>query len=86
MLNSLSHYLPKLRNLSLQGNGFKQWRDLDFLSGRKQKLQNLRELIMIDNPLRDFELKNNRGDNYQRLVQFSATLSERDIDYVAIVK
>lgn len=41
---------------------------------------------MIDNPLRDFELKNNRGDNYQRLVQFSATLSERDIDYVAIVK
>lgn len=86
MLNSLSHYLPKLRNLSLQGNGLKQWRDLDFLSGRKQKLQNLRELIMIDNPLRDFELKNNRGDNYQRLVQFSATLSERDIDYVAIVK
>lgn len=86
MLNSLSHYLPKLRNLSLQGNGLKQWRDLDFLSGRKQKLQNLRELIMIDNPLRDFELKNNRGDNYQRLVQFSETLSERIIDYVAIVK
>lgn len=86
MLNSLPHYLPQLRNLSLQGNGLKQWRDLDFLSGRKQKLQNLRELIMIDNPLRDFELKNNRGDNYQRLVQYYETLSERDIDYVATVK
>lgn len=75
MLNSLSHYLPKLRNLSLQGNGLKQWRDLDFLSGRKQKLQNLRELIMIDNPLRDVELKHNRGDNYQRSVQYYKTLS-----------
>lgn len=70
MLSSLAHYLPNLKNLSLQGNGLKHWRDMDTLSGRKQKLQNLRELILIDNPLRDSELKQNRGDNYQRSVHY----------------
>ena len=66
MLNSLPHYLPRLKNLSLQGNAIKHWKELEYLSSRKGKLQGLRELIMIDNPLRDTELQHGRGENYRR--------------------
>lgn len=66
ILSTLAHYLPKLANLSLENNDLKVWRDVDYLSGRRGKLEHLRELIMIGNPLRELELKNGRGDKYKR--------------------
>ncbi|GBE87787.1 mRNA export factor mex67 [Sparassis crispa] len=64
-ISSLSHYLPKLANLSLQGNELTSWKDLDYISGRKGKLENLRELILLGNPVRELEYQNNRGDRYR---------------------
>ncbi|KZT07659.1 NTF2-like protein [Laetiporus sulphureus 93-53] len=61
----LSHYLPKLANLSLQGNKLSAWRDIDYISGKRGRLTKLRELILIDNPLREVEYKNNRVDRYK---------------------
>lgn len=69
-LQSLYHYLPKLANLSLEGNNLKMWKDLDYISGRRGKLENLRELILKGNPLRELEYQNNRVDKYKRYDQF----------------
>ncbi|KAG1843532.1 hypothetical protein C8R48DRAFT_736712 [Suillus tomentosus] len=65
LLSTLAHYLPKLANLSLQNNNLKVWRDIDFISGRKGKLEHLRELILLGNPLRELEIQNGRGDKYK---------------------
>ncbi|KAK7690835.1 hypothetical protein QCA50_005936 [Cerrena zonata] len=64
-LSTLSHYLPDLQNLSIEGNGLKTWRDLDCIAGRRTKLTKLRELILTGNPIRDMEYKNGRGDRYK---------------------
>ncbi|KAJ4480005.1 hypothetical protein J3R30DRAFT_3701151 [Lentinula aciculospora] len=52
-LSQLSHYLPGLVNLSLQDNDIRTYRDLDFISGKKDKLTGLKELLLAGNPLRD---------------------------------
>ncbi|KAF8434089.1 hypothetical protein L210DRAFT_3554016 [Boletus edulis BED1] len=65
ILSTLSHYLPRLANLSLLNNDLRVWRDIDYLSGRKGKLEHLRELILTGNPLRELEVKNGRGDKYK---------------------
>lgn len=65
LLSTLAHYLPKLANLSLQNNNLKVWRDIDFISGRKGKLEHLRELILLGNPLREQEIQNGKGDKYK---------------------
>ncbi|KAI6155073.1 hypothetical protein BKA82DRAFT_996758 [Pisolithus tinctorius] len=65
LLSTLAHHLPKLANLSLQNNDLKVWRDMDHISGRKGKLEHLRELILLGNPLRELEIKNGRGDKYK---------------------
>ncbi len=62
----LDKYLPKLRNLSLQGNMLKTWRDLDAISGRKDRMKHLRELVLLETPLRDMEYKNGREDRFRR--------------------
>lgn len=64
-LTSLSKYLPRLANLSLQKNNICAWKDLDYISARRDKLVHLRELILLDNPIRDLEFKNGRGDRYK---------------------
>ncbi|OBZ72182.1 mRNA export factor mex67 [Grifola frondosa] len=64
-LTSVARYLPKLVNLSLENNKLQQWRDIDYISGRRGKLENLRELILIGNPVRDLEYQNNRSDRYK---------------------
>lgn len=66
LLTTLSHYLPRLANLSLEGNQLKLWKDLDFISGKKGKLEHLRELILKGNPLREVEYQNNRAEKYKR--------------------
>ncbi|KAI6108192.1 hypothetical protein F5141DRAFT_1203576 [Pisolithus sp. B1] len=65
ILSTLAHYLPKLANLSLQNNDLKVWRDMDHISGRKGKLEHLRELILLGNPVRELEIKHGRGDKYK---------------------
>ena len=62
----MAKYLPKLQNLSLQNNNLRHWKDLDFISARKDKLVHLRELVLIGNPVRDLEYKNNRVDRYKQ--------------------
>ncbi|KAI5120208.1 hypothetical protein M0805_006314 [Coniferiporia weirii] len=64
-LVGIAHYLPNLRNLSLQGNKLRAWRDIDYLAGRNRKLGLLREMIFMDNPLRDQELSAGRGEQYK---------------------
>ncbi|KAI0925950.1 hypothetical protein AcV5_008540 [Taiwanofungus camphoratus] len=64
-ISRLSHYLPRLVNLSLEGNKLASWRDIDYISGRRGKLENLRELVLTGNPVRDLEYRNNRGDRYK---------------------
>lgn len=61
----LSRYLPRLANLSLQDNNFRVWKDLDFISSRKERLVHLRELILIGNPVRDTEYQHGRGEKFR---------------------
>lgn len=65
VLSRLPHYLPNLVNLSLQGNKLAVWRDLDYISGRKGRLPQLRELILLDNPLRNAEYEKDNGERYK---------------------
>jgi nuclear RNA export factor len=62
----LSHYLPNLANLSLQNNKLRSWRDIEFISGKRGKLTQLRELVTLGNPFREHEFQNGRGDKYRR--------------------
>ena len=65
----LSHYLPQIRNLSLQDNKIKSWRDVEYIAGTKtKKLSVLRELIFIGNPLRESEVNSNKPEQYKRYV------------------
>ena len=68
-MSTIYHYLPKLANLSLEGNSLKAWKDLDYISGRKGKLEFLRELILTGNPIRELEYQNNRVEKYKRYEQ-----------------
>lgn len=68
-LSAINHYLPKLANLSLAGNNLRLWKDLEYMSGRKGKLEFLRELILAGNPIRELEYQNNRVEKYKRYDQ-----------------
>ncbi|KDQ57204.1 hypothetical protein JAAARDRAFT_35810 [Jaapia argillacea MUCL 33604] len=65
LLSTMAHYLPNIANLSLENNNIKGFRDLDYISGRKGKLENLQELILVGNPIRDTEYEHGRGDAYK---------------------
>jgi hypothetical protein len=68
ILSTMGHYMPRLANLSLEGNALKVWRDLDCISGKRGKLEHLRELILKGNPIREIEYQNNRAEKYRRYV------------------
>ncbi|GJE96575.1 NTF2-like protein [Phanerochaete sordida] len=85
LLSTLSHYLPRLANLSLEGNQLKMWKDLDFISGKKGKLEHLRELILKGNPLRELEYQSNRAEKYKSDVARRFPSLEM-LDQEAIVK
>ncbi|KAG0269141.1 nuclear mRNA export, poly(A)+RNA binding protein [Actinomortierella ambigua] len=53
-VSAISQYLPNVKNLSFQNNQLTNYRDLACLSGSK-KLPKLRELILLDNPIRGKE-------------------------------
>ncbi|KAI0649288.1 NTF2-like protein [Trametes meyenii] len=65
IMSTLSHYLPKLANLSLEGNNFGGWKEVDYISGKRGRLSNLRELVLVGNPMRELEYKNNRAQQYK---------------------
>lgn len=85
LLSTLSHYLPRLANLSLEGNHLKMWRDLDHIAGKKGKLEHLRELILKGNPIRELEYQNNRAEKYKSEVARRFPSLEM-LDQEAIVK
>lgn len=65
IISTLPHYLPDLANLSLENNNLRTWKDIDSLSqvsDKRDKLKNLRELILLGNPVRE---QQNRGDQYK---------------------
>ncbi|GJJ75524.1 nuclear RNA export factor [Entomortierella parvispora] len=59
-IQSVAKFFPGLLNLSLKGNNIREYRDVEFLGG--QKLPNLRELILTNNPLRDQEISESGDD------------------------
>ncbi|KAI1797343.1 NTF2-like protein [Ganoderma leucocontextum] len=52
-------------NLSLEGNAFRGWKELDYISGKRGRLEQLRELILVGNPIRELEYQNNRAAGYK---------------------
>ncbi len=62
----MAHYLSGLKNLSLEGNSFRGWKELDYISGKRGRLEQLRELILVGNPIRELEYHNNRAAGYKR--------------------
>jgi nuclear RNA export factor len=68
-ITALSRYLPGLSNLSLQGNRLDKYRDIDYFVGRKggsaPRLDKLKELIFVGNPLVETETKAGRQDQYK---------------------
>ena len=65
MLTTISHYLPRLANLSLAKNKIRSWKELDSIASKKGRLEYLRELILVGNPLREEEVKQGRIDRYR---------------------
>lgn len=60
-ISTLAQYLPNIQNISFQENLFKDYANLEALSGTG-KLKHLRELLMAGNPLCEAEIKQ-RGNN-----------------------
>ena len=69
----MAHYLSGLKNLSLEGNSFRGWKELDYISGKRGRLEQLRELILVGNPIRELEYQNNRAAGYKRYGHGSLT-------------
>ncbi|KAJ7671531.1 hypothetical protein DFH06DRAFT_1177844 [Mycena polygramma] len=83
-LTYLDKYLPRVANLSLQNNNLRMWKDLDPISSRKEKMLNLRELVLMGNPLREQEYRNGNQDRYKReMARRFATLELLDQEAIA---
>lgn len=78
-LQHLAHYLPRLANLSLEGNKIRHWKDLDYISSRKGKLLHLRELILLGNPIREVGFQENNGQRYKQCVYSSPQALDKDL-------
>jgi nuclear RNA export factor len=69
IMSALGRYLPKLANLSLQGNKLERIRDIDIIVGRKTspaRLTDLKELILIGNPCRENEVQAGKYDQFRQ--------------------
>lgn len=69
-ISSVSQFFPNLQNLSLKSNDLQNYKDLEYLSGGK-KLPKLRELILLDNPIRDQDIAKNKDD-----LQYRSTVAK----------
>ncbi|KAF9560738.1 NTF2-like protein [Agrocybe pediades] len=65
LLTQMHKYLPGLVNLSLQNNKLKEKREVSMISPRKEKMPNLRELVLTGNPLRENAIKNGQYAVYR---------------------
>ncbi|KAG5653640.1 hypothetical protein H0H81_011742 [Sphagnurus paluster] len=83
-LQFLSHYLPDLANLSLQNNNIRQIKDLDILSSRRGRLQKLRELVLIGNPVQTLGAKEDNEKYRRDVINRFSTLEV--LDQVAIAQ
>ncbi|KAK3829016.1 MAG: hypothetical protein J3Q66DRAFT_275631 [Benniella sp.] len=68
-ISSVAQFFPNLQNLSLKSNDIREYKDLEYLSGGK-KLPRLRELILLDNPVRDRDIEKNKDD-----LQYRSTIA-----------
>ncbi|KAF9580804.1 nuclear mRNA export, poly(A)+RNA binding protein, partial [Lunasporangiospora selenospora] len=67
-ISSVAQFFPNIQNLSFKNNEIRDYKDLEYLSGNK-KLPNLRELILLENPLRDRILSKEKDDiSYRSMV------------------
>ncbi|KAL1922051.1 uncharacterized protein VTP21DRAFT_10693 [Calcarisporiella thermophila] len=60
-ISTIAQFLPQIKNLSLENNNISRYIDLEALSGN-QKLPNLRELVLLGNPLRQNEIQKSGDD------------------------
>ncbi|KAF9425368.1 nuclear mRNA export, poly(A)+RNA binding protein [Podila epigama] len=60
-ISSVAQFFPNILNLSFKGNDIRTYKDLEYLSGAK-KLPSLREIIFLDNPVRDQDIAKNKDD------------------------
>ncbi|GJJ70518.1 nuclear RNA export factor [Entomortierella parvispora] len=58
---SVTRFFPNIQNLSFKNNLISNFRDLEMMGGAK-KLTMLRELILLDNPIRDQDIAKNKDD------------------------
>lgn len=65
MLAAMPRYLPRLANLSLANNKIRTPKDLDSITSKKGRLEYLRELILVGNPVREEEVKLGQLDRYR---------------------
>lgn len=86
IMSTLAHFMPKLANLSLEGNKLGGWKEIEYISGKRGRLEQLRELVLIGNPMRDLEIKNDRVQQYKRYVYSSIEdVRPSSNDYTAIL-
>ncbi|ORZ07236.1 hypothetical protein BCR41DRAFT_373666 [Lobosporangium transversale] len=57
---AISKFFPNLQNLSLKDNSISNYKELEYLSTKK--LPNLRELILMGNPIRERDIEKNKDD------------------------
>ncbi|PCH44854.1 NTF2-like protein [Wolfiporia cocos MD-104 SS10] len=82
VMSRLAYYLPKVLNLSLEGNKISQWRDLDYIAGKRAKLQNLRELILTGNPIRETEYQHDRDQYKSEIARRFPSLETLDMEAI----
>jgi nuclear RNA export factor len=73
IVSAIARYLPKLANLSLQGNKLERLRDIDIVTGRKApsfRLTELKELILAGNPVRENEIQAGKYDEFRQYVSW----------------
>lgn len=68
--HAFHRYFPDIVNLSLEGNKVRSFKDMELFGGAKWMLKKLRELILVDNPLRQVAMADNKLEDYRRLVLF----------------
>lgn len=65
---ALNRYLPDIVNISLTGNRVRSYKDMEIFGGSKWILKKLRELILLENPLREIAVANGKEEEYRKSV------------------
>lgn len=68
---ALARYLPNVVNLSLTGNKVRSMKDMEIFGGSKWILKKLRELILLDTPLREVAVADGKFEIYRKSVSTS---------------